>query len=185
MSDFIFSSGAAFFSMLNFAYIWLLGVHLGSHRGSLRSRTPPNIIFEMSFYSLMTSARKRNGSKKSQSLGSEIMCHSKLVVNRNIYPCADVIKISKNIPNSGDPCRSPNVPQKAKNMQISTWQKQFNRAESEIWHDRSSIFDGIFRFWAFGLAKIARKAIFIILPLAKPIASFFRCIAKNGNRWRW
>ena len=35
--------------MLKFANIWLLGVHFGSHKGTLRGGTPPNIIFEMSF----------------------------------------------------------------------------------------------------------------------------------------
>ena len=77
-SDSKFSSGVAFLTMLKFAYFWLLGVHLGSHRGPLRDRTLQNMIFWMFFDSLMTIARKRNGSKKSQSLGSEIMCHPTL-----------------------------------------------------------------------------------------------------------
>ena len=74
-SDSKFSSGVAFLTMLKSAYFWLLGVHLGSHRSPLRSGTSPNMIFGMSFDSLMPSTRKINGSKKSQSLGSDIKCH--------------------------------------------------------------------------------------------------------------
>ena len=80
MSDSKFSSGVAFLTMLKFAYFWLLGVHLGSQRGPLRDSTLQNMTFGMSFDSLMTIARKRNGSKKSQSLGSDIMCHITLKV---------------------------------------------------------------------------------------------------------
>ena len=43
------------------------------------------MIFGMSFDGLMTSARKRNGSKKSQSLGSEIMCHPTLKFSYIVY----------------------------------------------------------------------------------------------------
>ena len=75
MSDSKFSSGVAFLTMLKFAYFWLLGVHLGSYRGPLRDRFLHNMIFGMSFDSLMPSTRKINGSKKSQSLGSDIKCH--------------------------------------------------------------------------------------------------------------
>ena len=70
-----FSSGVAFLTMLKFAYFWHLVVYLGSHRGPLSGRTSPKMIFGMSFDSLMTIARKRNGSKKSQSLGSDIKRH--------------------------------------------------------------------------------------------------------------
>ena len=84
MSDSKFSTGVAFLTMLKFAYFWLLGVHLGSYRSLLRGWTFSNIIFGMSFDSLMTSARKINGSKKSQSLRSEIMCHPTLKVNCNM-----------------------------------------------------------------------------------------------------
>ena len=59
-------------------YFWLLGVHLGSNMGPLSGRTSPDMIFGMSFDSLLTSARKRNESKKSQSLRSESMYHSTL-----------------------------------------------------------------------------------------------------------
>ena len=75
MSDSKLSSGVAFLTMLKFAYFWLLGVHLGSQRGHLRDSTLQNMMFGMSFDSLMTIARKRNGSKKSQSLGSDIKRH--------------------------------------------------------------------------------------------------------------
>ena len=68
--------------MLKSAYFWLLGVHLGSHRSPLRSGTSPNMIFGMSFDSLMPSTRKINGSKKSQSLGSDIKCHITLKVQQ-------------------------------------------------------------------------------------------------------
>ena len=85
MSDSKFSSGVAFLTMLKFAYFWHFGVHLGSHRGPLRDRTLQNMTFGMSFDSLMTIARKRNGSKKSQSLGSDIKRHITLKVVKK-YP---------------------------------------------------------------------------------------------------
>ena len=77
-SDSKFSSGVAFLTMLKFAYFWHLGLYLGSHRGPLSGRTSPNMIFGMSFDSLMTSARKIHWSKKFQSLRSEVMCHPTL-----------------------------------------------------------------------------------------------------------
>ena len=67
-------------TMLKFAYFRVFLITFGLPQGPLRSRTSPNMIFGMSFDGLMTSARKRNGSKKSQSLGSEIMCHPTLKV---------------------------------------------------------------------------------------------------------
>ena len=63
-------------------------------------------------------------------------------------------------------------------------QKCHPRAEFGIWHDGSSIFDEIVRFWAFGLAKIAGKAIFIKLLSAPPITIFCNASEKTGNRWR-
>ena len=100
MSDSKFSSGVAFLTMLKFAYFWLLGVHLRSHKGPLRDRTLQNMIFWMSFDSLMTIARKRNGSKKSQSLGSDIkrhitlrffdiFCIDNLIQQRNLFESED------------------------------------------------------------------------------------------------
>ena len=77
-SDSKFSSGVAFLTMLKFAYFRVFLITFGLPQGPLRSRTSPNMIFGMSFDGLMTSARKRNGSKKSQSLGSEIICHPML-----------------------------------------------------------------------------------------------------------
>ena len=62
-------------------------------------------------------------------------------------------------------------------------QKCHPRAEFGIWHNGSSVFDGIVRFWAFGLAKIAGKAIFIKLLSAPPITIFCNASEKTGNRW--
>ena len=70
--------------MLKFAYFRVFLITFGLLQGPLRSRTSHNMIFGMSFDGLMTSARKRNGSKKSQSLGSEIMCHPMLKVENQI-----------------------------------------------------------------------------------------------------
>ena len=84
MSDSKFSSGVAFLTMLKFAYFRVFLITFGLPQGPLRSRTSPNMIFGMSFDGLMTSARKRNGSKKSQSLGSEIMCHSMLKLKKKL-----------------------------------------------------------------------------------------------------
>ena len=85
---------------------------------------------------------------------------------------------------SGGPCGSPNVPKKPKICKLQHGQKCHPRAEFGIWHDGSSIFDEIVRFWAFGLAKIAGKAIFIKLLSAPPITIFCNASEKTGNRWR-
>ena len=58
------------------------GATFGLPQDALRSGTSPNMIFGMSFDSLMPLTRKINGSKKSQSLGSEIMCHHTLRLER-------------------------------------------------------------------------------------------------------
>ena len=76
MSDSKFSPGVAFLTMFKFVYFWLLWVHLGSHRGTLRVRTLPNMIFWIFFDSLMTSVRKRNGSRRSQTPVFDIIGHS-------------------------------------------------------------------------------------------------------------
>ena len=48
-------------------------------------------------------------------------------------------------------------------------QKCRPRAEFGIWQDGSSSFHGTIRFWAFQLAKLTGKAIFITPPVAPPI----------------
>ena len=48
-------------------------------------------------------------------------------------------------------------------------QKRRPRAEFSIWQDGSSSFHGTIRFWAFQLAKLTGKAIFITPPAAPPI----------------
>ena len=93
-SDSKFSLGVAFLTMLKFAYFRVFLITFGLPQGPLRNRTSPNMIFGMSFDGLMTSARKRNGSKKSQSLGSEIMCHPTLRFKFQIFIFLKHIKFS-------------------------------------------------------------------------------------------
>ena len=81
--------------MLKFAYFRVFLITFGLLQGPLRSRTSHNMIFGMSFDGLMTSARKRNGSKKSQSLGSEIMCHPTLKVKKTHFIIGSDVSVPK------------------------------------------------------------------------------------------
>ena len=72
----------------------------------------------------------------------------------------------------GAPVGAQMYPQKPKICKFQHDKKRCPRAESGIWHDGSSIFDGITRPWAFGLAKLVGKAISIKLLSAPSINSF-------------
>ena len=76
-------------------------------------------------------------------------------------------------------------PQKPNICKLQHGEKCCPRAEYGIWHDGSSIFDGIIRFWAFGLAKMAGKTIFIKLLSVPSINSLCNAFEKTVNRWCW
>ena len=72
--------GGGFFDHVKVCIFLAFGGTFGLPQGPPRDRTLQNMTFGMSFDSLMTIARKRNGSKKSQSLGSDIKHHITLKV---------------------------------------------------------------------------------------------------------